>query len=61
MGYLVPPIQASIMRERVKLVNRLCKGENFEPDALKERNNNIFKIIDSRISFYSYNTYTPKT
>ena len=58
MEYLVPPIQASIMRDRVQLVNRLCNGENFEPGALKERNNNIFKIIDSRISFYSYNTNT---
>ena len=39
-------------------MNRLCKGDNFEPDALKEKYNNIFKIIDSRITFYSYNTNT---
>ena len=30
--------------------------ENVEPDALKEWKINIFKIIDTRISFYSRNT-----
>ena len=36
--------------------NRWCKRENVEPDALKEWKINIFKIIDTRISFYSRNT-----
>ena len=30
---------------------------NVEPDALKEWKINIFKIIDTRISFYSRNTH----
>ena len=30
--------------------------ENVEPDVLKEWKINIFKIIDTRISFYSRNT-----
>ena len=37
--------------------NRRCKWENVEPDALKEWKINIFKIIDTRISFYSRNTH----
>ena len=39
--------------------DRLYKRENVEPDALKEWiiKNNIFKIIDTRISFYSHNTH----
>ena len=37
--------------------NRWCKWENVEPDALKEWKINIFKIIDSRISFSSHNTH----
>ena len=36
---------------------RWCKRENVEPDALKEWKINIFKIIDTRISFYSRNTH----
>ena len=36
--------------------NRCCKRENVEPDTLKEWKINIFKIIDTRISFYSCNT-----
>ena len=36
---------------------RLFKQENIEPDALKEWKINIFKIIDTRISFYSRNTH----
>ena len=36
--------------------NRWCKQENVEPDALKEWKINIFKIIDTCISFYSCNT-----
>ena len=37
--------------------NRWCKRENVEPDALKEWNINIFKIIDTRTSFYSHDTH----
>ena len=37
--------------------NRCCKRKNVEPDALKEWKINIFKIIDTRISFYSPNTH----
>ena len=37
--------------------NRWCKRENVEPDAFKEWNINIFKIIDTHISFYSRNTH----
>ena len=37
--------------------NRWCKRENVEPDALKEWKINIFKIIDTRISFYSRNSH----
>ena len=33
------------------------KPENIEPDALKEWKISIFKIIDTRISFYSRNTH----
>ena len=42
--------------------NRWCKWANVEPDASKELNVNIFKIIDTFISFYSRNThlYHPK-
>ena len=39
------------------LSNRWCKRENVEPDALKEWKINIFKIIDTRISFYSRITH----
>ena len=41
----------------VSFSNRWCKRENVEPDALKEWKINIFKIIDTRISFYSRNTH----
>ena len=45
--------------------NRWCKRENVEPDDLREWKTNIFKIIDTRISFYSRNTHllppTPKS
>ena len=37
--------------------NRLCKQGNVEPDALTEWKINIFKIIDTCISFYSRNTH----
>ena len=36
--------------------NRLCKREYSKPNALKERKVSIFKIVDQRIRFYSYNT-----
>ena len=39
------------------VVRGLPNGENVEPDALKEWKINIFKIIDTRISFYSRNTH----
>ena len=38
-------------------LNDFSKRENVEPDALKEWKINIFKIIDTRISFYSRNTH----
>ena len=37
--------------------NRWCKRENVEIDALKDWKINIFKIIDTHISFYSPNTH----
>ena len=37
--------------------NHWYNRENDEPDALKELKINIFKIIDTRISFYSCNTH----
>ena len=37
--------------------NHWCKQENVEPDALKEWKINIFKIIHTRIPFYSHNTH----
>ena len=37
--------------------NRWCKRDNVEPDALKEWKINIFKTVDTRISFYSHNTH----
>ena len=37
--------------------NRWCKRANVEPDALIELKINIFKIIVTRISFYSRNTH----
>ena len=39
------------------LSNRWCKRENVEPDALKEWKINIFKTIDTHISFHSRNTH----
>ena len=39
------------------LSNCWCKSENVEPDALKELKINIFKIIDTCISFYSRHTH----
>ena len=37
--------------------NRWCKRKTVAPDALKEGKINIFKIIDTRFSFYSRNTH----
>ena len=37
--------------------DRWCKWEHFEPGALKDWKINIFKIIDTRISFYSRNKH----
>ena len=37
--------------------NRWCKRKNVKTDALEEWKINIFKIIDTRISFYSRNTH----
>ena len=37
--------------------NRWCKRVSVEPDALKDWKINTFKIIDTRISFYSCNTH----
>ena len=37
--------------------NGWCKRKNVEPGAFKELKMNIFKIIDTRISFYSHNTH----
>ena len=34
-----------------------CKQENVKTDALKDWTINIFKIIDTRVSFYSRNTH----
>ena len=34
-----------------------AKWENVEPDALMERKINIFKIIDTCISFYFHNKH----
>ena len=39
------------------LSNRWCNRKNVEPDALKEWKINIFKIIDTPISFYARNTH----
>ena len=39
------------------LSNRWRKRENGESHALKEWKINIFKIINTRISFYSHNTH----
>ena len=44
-------------RREIAASYRWCKRENIEPDALKEWKINIFKVIDTRISFYSRNTH----
>ena len=37
------------MVPKLDFSNRWCKRENVQPDALKEWEINIFKIIDTRI------------
>ena len=52
--YNVPPIGICGFAASLNdFSNCWCKLENVEPDALKEWKINIFKIIDTRISFYS--------
>ena len=54
---LIPPkCRREITASLNDFSNRWCKRENVEPDVLKEWKINIFKIIDTRISFYSRNT-----
>ena len=55
-------IDFSICRRKIAaslndLSNRWFKRENIEPDALQEWKTNIFKIIDTPISFYSRNIH----
>ena len=52
-----PKCRTAIAASLNDFSNRWCKQENVEPDALKEWKINIFKIIDTRISFYSRNTH----
>ena len=52
-----PKCRREIAASSIDFSNRWCKRENVEPDVLKEWKINIFKIIDTRISFYSRNTY----
>ena len=51
-----PKCRREISASLYSLSNRWCKQKNVEPDALKEWKINIFKIIDTPISFYSCNT-----
>ena len=52
-----PKCRREIAASLNDFINRWCKQENVKPDALKEWKINILKIIDTRISFYSRNTY----
>ena len=52
-----PKCRREIAASLNDLRNRWCKQENVEPDALKEWKINIFKIIDTCISFYFRNTH----
>ena len=52
-----PKCRRGIAASLNDLSNRWCKQENVEPDDLKEWKINIFKIIDTRILFYSRNTH----
>ena len=51
-----PKCRREIAASLNDFTNSLCILENVEPDALKEWKINIFKIIDTCISFYSRNT-----
>ena len=52
-----PKCRREIATSLFDFSNRWCKRENVEPDALKEWKINIFKSIDTHISFYSRNTH----
>ena len=52
-----PKCRREIAASFIDFSNRWCKRENVESDALKEWKIDIFKIIDTRISFYSRNTH----
>ena len=52
-----PKCRREIAASLNEFSNRWCKRENVESNALKEWKINIFKIIDTRISFYSSNTH----
>ena len=57
MNYVLVPADREIAASLNDFSNRWCKRKNVEPDALKEWKINIFKTIDTRISFYSRNTH----
>ena len=52
-----PKCRREIAASLNDLSNHWGKRENVEVDALKEWKINIFKITDTRISFYSCNTH----
>ena len=52
-----PECRIEIAASLNELSNRWCNQNNDEPDALKIWKMNIFKIIVTRISFYSRNTH----
>ena len=52
-----PKCRGEIAASLNGLSNRWCKRVSVEPDALKEWKINIFKIIDTRISFHPRNTH----
>ena len=52
-----PKCRREIVASLNDISNRWCKRENVEPGALEEWKINIFKIIATRITFYSRNTH----
>ena len=56
-NYDFPRCRREIDASLNEFSNLWCKRENVEPDVLKEWKINIFKIIDTRISFYSRNAH----
>ena len=52
-----PKCRREIAASLNDFINCWCKRVNVESDALKEWKINIFKIVDTRISFYSRNTH----